>query len=93
MPYDRIRNARHKTVGTKQTLKAASRRLAKEVFIAKDADEFVVRNLIRTCNEQGIQITYVDSMAELGRACGIKVGAASAAILNESEGGAGNADN
>lgn len=90
MPYDRIRNARHRSVGTKQTLKAATRRKALEVFIASDADQHVVRNLIRTCEEQGIPVTYVDSMLELGRACGIKVGAASVAILNE--GGAGHAD-
>lgn len=83
MPYDRIRNARHKSVGTKQTLKAAMRRKAVEVFIASDADQSVVSNLIRVCNEQQIPITYVDSMLELGRACGIKVGAASVAILNE----------
>lgn len=91
MPYDRIKNAPHKAVGTKQTLKAASRQQAQEVFVARDADEFVVRDLIRTCEEQGIPITYVDSMAELGRACGIKVGAASAAILREV--GGGHADN
>ena len=90
MPYERIRNARQRSVGTKQTLKAATRRLAEEVFIARDADEQVVRNLLRVCEEQGIPVVYVDSMLELGRACGIKVGAASAAILKK--GGAEHAD-
>ena len=90
MPYDRIRNARRRSVGTKQTLKAAVRGQAVEVFIARDADEHVVRNLVHVCQERNIPLTYVDSMMELGRACGIKVGAASAAILKE--GGAELAD-
>ncbi|MFO7245496.1 MAG: ribosomal L7Ae/L30e/S12e/Gadd45 family protein [Thermaerobacter sp.] len=90
MPLERIRAARRRAVGTKQTLKAAVRGLAAEVFVARDAEEHVVRGVIQACRDRGITITYVDTMAELGRACGIKVGAASAAILKE--GGAEHAD-
>jgi large subunit ribosomal protein L7A len=31
----------------------------------------------------GVQVTYVDSMKLLGKACGIEVGAAIAAVVNE----------
>ncbi|MDR9755167.1 MAG: ribosomal L7Ae/L30e/S12e/Gadd45 family protein [Thermoanaerobacterales bacterium] len=37
--------------------------------------------LVKCCQEKGVEIIYVDSMQELGKACGIKVGAASASIL------------
>ncbi|MFO7277222.1 MAG: ribosomal L7Ae/L30e/S12e/Gadd45 family protein [Pseudomonadota bacterium] len=57
---------------------------AAEVFIARDAEEHVVRGVVQACRERDLTITYVDTMAELGRACGIKVGAASAAILSAS---------
>lgn len=83
MSLDRLRASRHRTVGTKQTLKAVLRGQARRVYVARDAEEHVVRDLIRACEAKGIDIEYVDTMAELGSACRIKVGAASAAILEE----------
>jgi len=35
------------------------------------------------CQSRNIAVTYVDSMKELGKACGIEVGAATAAILKQ----------
>ncbi len=81
MPLARLKQARRKTVGSKQTAKAVAKGLAEVVFIAQDAEEHVVRDIIRACEERGIQLVYVNSMDELGKACGIEVGAASAAIL------------
>lgn len=86
MPYERIRRSRRRSVGTKQALKAAVRGQVQEVFVAQDAEKHVVRGLVQACTEKNIPVTYVDSMAELGRACGIKVGAAAAAILREGGG-------
>ena len=83
MPLESLRKAKKRTVGTKQTQKAIEKGVAKMVFIARDADDRVVRNIIRGCQEGSIQVEYVESMAELGRACGIDVGAASAAIIDE----------
>jgi len=85
-PYDEIRSARRRAVGTRQVLKAVMRDEAVAVFVARDAEPHVVRDLIRLCQEKQVPITYVDSMAELGRACGIQVGAASAAVLKERQG-------
>jgi large subunit ribosomal protein L7A len=84
-PYDRIRAARRKLVGTKQAMKAVARGQAAEVYVARDADPRVVRDLIRLCEEKNVPLIYVDGMAELGRACGIQVGAASAAVLRDPE--------
>ena len=51
------------------------------VYIAEDAERCITSPLLRICEEKGFEIVYVDSMKELGKACGIKVGAATAAIL------------
>ena len=76
----RLLSAARKTVGLKQTLKATEGS-AQVVFVAKDAEKHIVMPLVKCCQEKGVEIIYVDSMQELGKACGIKVGAASASIL------------
>ncbi|MBI2914534.1 MAG: ribosomal L7Ae/L30e/S12e/Gadd45 family protein [Firmicutes bacterium] len=70
-----------KTVGAKQTLKALERGNAKAVFIAKDADEYVVRPVREMCVQKGIELVYVESMMHLGKCCGIDVGASTAAVV------------
>ncbi len=82
---ERLKSARKKTVGTKQTTKAVARGAAQLVYIARDAEEKVTAPLLRLCEEKGVEVVFVDSMAELGKTCGIKVGAASAAILRDEE--------
>ncbi|HHY38395.1 MAG TPA: 50S ribosomal protein L7Ae-like protein [Clostridia bacterium] len=81
-PYELLAAARRRTIGTKQTLKAVNAGRVKVVFVARDAQEHVVRDLISACEQKGVEIIYVDSMHKLGKACGIEVGASSAAILN-----------
>jgi len=83
MPYERLKNSVKKTIGTKQTMKAVQRNAATLVYIAKDAEPHVTEPLISLCREKGIEVVMVDSMIELGKACGIEVGSASAAILAE----------
>lgn len=73
----------HKIVGTKQTLKALEAGRAELVYIAKDADTEVTNPVRESCARLGIAIVDVDTMAELGRACGIDVGAAVACVLKE----------
>lgn len=48
MPYDRIANAKDKTVGAKQTVKAIEKGLASEVVLAQDADEHVKAKCIHS---------------------------------------------
>ncbi|MDP4180040.1 MAG: ribosomal L7Ae/L30e/S12e/Gadd45 family protein [Bacillota bacterium] len=70
-----------KTIGVRQSLKAVENGLAGTVYIAKDADEKVVRNIKDMCLSNQVQVVYIDSMKQLGKACGIEVGAAVACIL------------
>lgn len=79
-PLRPLRNAKV-AIGAKQTRKAIEADLAKEVYIAKDAESHVVDKIIGLCNEKAINIVYIDTMKELGELCGIDVGAASIAVL------------
>ncbi len=74
--------SRNKTVGLKQTCKAVESKIAKTVFIAKDADEKILVKIESLCKEHATNIEYVDTMKQLGKFCGIDVGAAVASILD-----------
>lgn len=77
-----LKRARKIVVGSKQTLKAIDKEEALAVFFARDAEEKVINPVINMCKEKGIDCSSLDTMAELGRCCGIKVGAAAAAIVD-----------
>lgn len=83
MPYTRLLKARKKTIGSKQTLKAIERGQAKVVYIAKNAERHVIDPIIRTCTAREVEIIQVDNMIGLGKACGIEVACASAAVLED----------
>ena len=68
-------------VGAKQLKKAVKAGRAKVVFLAENADPAVTEPLEVLCAANHIQVTWVRTMAELGRSCGIEVGAAAAALL------------
>ena len=69
-------------VGMKQLRKALKNDRALCVFLAENADPAVTEPLEELCRIHKIQITWVASMADLGRACGIEVGAAAAAAVD-----------
>ena len=69
-------------VGTKQLKKAVLNGRVDCVFLAENADPIVTQPLEVLCESKNIPIRWVCSMADLGRACGIEVGAAAAAVLN-----------
>ena len=69
-------------VGAKQLKKAVKAGRAKYVFLAENADPAVTEPLAELCAANHIQITWVPSMTELGRCCGIEVGAAAAAVVD-----------
>ena len=75
-------NGRRAVVGSKQLKKALLAGRAECVFLAENADPAITEPLEQMCSELHIQITWVRTMAELGRECGIEVGAAAAAVLN-----------
>ena len=57
--------------------------LNKRQFIAADADIRISRPLLESCEAAGVKVITADSMHELGKACGIHVGAAAAAVLKD----------
>ena len=69
-------------VGAKQLKKAVRSNRVRYVYLADNADPAVTEPLEKLCAEHHIPITWVPSMADLGRACGIEVGAAAAAVLD-----------
>ena len=69
-------------VGAKQLKKAVKAGRVRYVFLAENADPAVTDPLAELCTANHIQITWVPSMAELGRVCGIEVGAAAAAVVD-----------
>lgn len=81
--YEKVIQASKIKVGMKQTLRHVEQGKASEVFVAKNADPRMTTKVVQLCLEHGVKVNYVDSMKELGKACGIEVGAAMVAILNE----------
>ncbi|MCL4515581.1 MAG: ribosomal L7Ae/L30e/S12e/Gadd45 family protein [Firmicutes bacterium] len=84
MPLEQLemlRAAKKRSVGINQTLKALGKGQVQMAFVARDAEEQVLRELRARCQEEQIEMVTVDSMLILGKACGIEVGAAAAAIL------------
>jgi len=77
----RLKSAKDKVVGLKQTMKAVQRGQAEIVFLAEDAEPHVLRDLQNLCEELAVPIEWVASMHELGKAAGIQVSSAAAALL------------
>ena len=83
MDLERLKQARRTVTGMKQTQKAVENGKVEHVFIARNADERVTRPVLEICAQKGIPVTMVETMAELGKACCMKVQAAMAAVLAE----------
>ena len=70
-----------KVVGVKQVRRALNAGRAKRLYLARDADPQLIHPLAGQAREQGVETLWLDSMKELGRSCGIAVGAAVAAVI------------
>ena len=68
-------------VGAKQLRKALENRKARFVFLAQNADPALTEPIMALCKQNQVSYSWVRSMADLGRACGIEVGAAAAAAV------------
>ena len=72
-----VRKGREQVVvGAKQFRKALRDNRIVKTYLAANADPAVIDPIVRCCEENDISYAWVDTMAELGRACGIEVGAA-----------------
>ena len=70
-----------KAVGLKQTRKAIRERRAVRVFLACDADPVVTNPVAAQCAAAGVPVVTDFTMGQLGKACGISVGASAVAVL------------
>jgi large subunit ribosomal protein L7Ae len=72
--------------GTNETTKAVERGNAMLVFVAEDVSpEEVVMHLPDLCDEKGIPYIFVSEQDDVGRAAGLEVGSAAAAIVDAGE--------
>lgn len=83
MSYEKRLQEAKVTIGTKQTTRMVELGKALEVFLARDADPRLTGKVANLCKKAGVQVTYVDTMKQLGKACGIEVGAAMAALVRD----------
>ena len=69
-------------VGAKQLRKAVAAGRARYVFLAENADPAITEPIEKECKVNHISYAWIRTMQELGRACGIDVGAAAAAAID-----------
>ena len=72
-----------KVIGVKQSAKAVRADQARCVYLAEDADPALLAPIEDQCCEKESPLIRVESMALLGQACGIDVGAAVAVVLKD----------
>ena len=70
-----------KVVGIKQLRKSLRDGQVVRVFLAENADPRLTDPVSEECDRLGVELIIVPTMAELGKACGISVGAAAAGLL------------
>lgn len=75
-----LSDASRRVVGQKRVLRALAAGEVTTAFVAKDADKFLVKPIEDFCLDNNVPCRAVETMAELGKACGIDVGAAAAAV-------------
>ncbi len=81
---EELKNAA-KAAGVKQIRRALAAGRVKRLYLAKDADPQLTQPLERQAAERGVDVIWVPSMKELGRACGLAVGTSAAAELRSAE--------
>ena len=68
-------------VGIKQSTKVLKTEKCKTLYIAKDANLALLRELENLAKDNSVEIVYIDTMRELGKLCGIDVKASVAVTL------------
>lgn len=75
--------SREKVIGVKQCSRAVRSGLARQVFLASDADPALTAPILELCRLKNIPVDRGVSMRQLGHAAGIQVGAAVVALLEK----------
>lgn len=72
---------KNKTVGFKQSIRAIQADNVKIVYLSKDSDSKIRDTICGLCEKYSVEIDYMDTMKQLGKACGIDVGASVVCLL------------
>lgn len=75
--------SQEKVIGVKQSRKAIREGRACRVYLACDADPAITGPVARSCAEAGIPVDGGYTLAQLGQACRITVGASVVAVLKD----------
>ena len=70
----------NRVTGERQVRRMLKTGRLEKLFLAMDADSFVIKNLEEEAQRLNIPVEHVDSMLRLGRACAITRGASAAGI-------------
>lgn len=68
------------TAGLRQTMRMLEKGMLEEVYIARDADNFVKRPVMEAAQARGIPVKYIDNKRTLGHICGVAKGTAVAGL-------------
>lgn len=77
----RLKSSKKRIIGFKQTVKAINNDKVDIVYLADDADDNIKNSILEACRGKNIEIVHVETMKELGDACGIDVNASCASLL------------
>ncbi|MGI5986541.1 MAG: ribosomal L7Ae/L30e/S12e/Gadd45 family protein [Dysosmobacter sp.] len=75
--------SQEKVIGVKQSRKAVREGRACQVYLACDADPALTEPVAEHCAQAGIPVETEYTMAQLGKACRITVGASVVAVLRD----------
>ena len=67
--------------GFKEVLKSMEKNLVEKLFIAEDSSASIRDRLKDAATKNHCNVFYTETMKELGKLCGIDVGASCAAVL------------
>ena len=73
--------SQEKVIGVKQSRRAVREGRANQVYLACDADPAITEPVADSCAKAGISTVTEYTMAQLGHACSITVGASVVALL------------
>jgi len=78
---------KNKVAGLKQTRRLVESGRAARVYLADDASGHIKREVFALCESFGVECVTVSEMTALGRACGVSVSTAAAAIIKSDSDG------
>lgn len=70
-----------KVIGIKQSTKAIKNGDGVVLYVAADADSKLINPLVQLAKDKGLEVTFIETMKELGKMCGIEVGSAATLML------------